>query len=183
VPALAVAWIARPGAREQVGIRAGAALGIAAAVVGLAAAAPGLPLDDYATRLRTGVLAADLCAGAGDARVCLPLVAPGIATGKHLVVLADVRGKEFPALAARLNRYVREGGDPPLTVLADLKPEEQQALYWQVAPAFDLQATPAALLRPLYRRLPRAFLLDAGRVEKTWPGLPPGLPAAPAAAR
>jgi uncharacterized membrane protein YphA (DoxX/SURF4 family) len=179
-PALAVAWIARPGARDQVGIRAGAAFGLTAAIVGLGAAAPGLPLDDWATRLRPGVAIADLCAGAGEARVCLPLVAPAVASGRHLVVIADVRDPGFPALAARLNRYVREGGDPPLTVLADLKPEEQQALYWQVAPAFDLQATPAALLRPLYRQLPRGFLLDGGRVERTWAGLPPAIPAAPA---
>lgn len=182
VPALAVAWIGRPGARDQVGLRAGVALAVAAAIVGLAAAAPGLPLDDYATRLRPGVRIADLCAGAGEARVCLPLVAPGLASGRHLVVLADPRDAGFPALVARLNRYVRAGGDPALTVLADLQPEEQQALYWQVAPAFDLQVTPAALLRPLYRRLPRGFLVEAGRVEKTWSGVPPDIPAAAAAA-
>ena len=182
VPTLALAWVGRPGATAAVGIRTGAALGVAAAIVGLAAAAPSLPLDDAATRLRPGVRLADLCAGAGAARVCLPTVAPALASGRHLVVLADVRDPQFAALAGRFNRYVRGGGDPPLTVLADLEPEEQQALYWEVAPAFDLQATPSALLRPLYRRLPRGFLVAAGEVEETWSGLPPEIPAAVATA-
>jgi len=97
-------------------------------------------------------------------------------------VLADVRDPQFAALAARLNRYARAGGEEPLTVLADFKPEEQQAIYWEIAPAFDLQATPLALLRPLYRRLPRGFLVSEGRVEKTWAGVPPEIPVATAAA-
>jgi len=178
VPTLALAWLGRPGATGAVGIRRGVALGVSAALVGLAAAAPALPLDDAATRLRPGVRLADLCAGAGSARICLPTVAPALATGRHLVLLADVRDARFAELAGRLNRYVRAGGDPPLTVLADLEPEEQPALFWELAPAFDLQATPPALLRPLYRQLPRGFLVDAGRVEKTWSGVPPAIPAA-----
>jgi hypothetical protein len=182
VPSLALAWAGRPGATAAAGIRSGVALGVTAAVVGLAAAAPALPLDDVATRLRPGVRLAELCAGAGEARLCLPTVAPALASGRHLVVLADVRDPQFAALAARLNRYARAGGEPPLTVLADLAPEEQQALFWEIAPAFDLQATPLALLRPLYRRLPRGFLVSEGRVEKTWAGVPPVIPAAAAAA-
>jgi len=181
VPSLALAWAGRPGATAASGIRSGVALGVAAAVVGLAAAAPSLPLDDFATRLHPGARLSELCAGAGDARVCLPTVAPGIASGRHLVLLADVRDPQFAALAARLNRYVRTGGETPLTVLADFRPEEQQALYWEIAPAFDLQATPSALLRPLYRRLPRGFLVSAGTVEKTWAGVPPEISAATAA--
>ena len=54
----------------------------------------------------------------------------------------------------------------------------QRALFWRVAPAFDLHEAPAAMLRPLYRALPRSFLLDGGVVIETWAGLPPQVPAA-----
>jgi uncharacterized membrane protein YphA (DoxX/SURF4 family) len=181
-PALALAWLGRPGARRGLPMRWGAVGAIAAVVVALAAAAPGLPLDDVATRLKPGVVLGDLCAGAGDGRVCLDGLAPALGRGVHLVVLADA-GEPFADLAARLNAYVRAGGDPPVTVLADLTPERRQELYWQAAPAFDLHEVPRALLRPLYRRLPRSFRLEEGRVTATWAGLPPSLAAAPAARR
>lgn len=182
-PALALAWLGRPGAKAALRIRWGAVAVIAAAIVGLAAAAPSLPLDDVATRLKPGVEVGDLCAGREAARICLDGLAPALGRGTHLVVLADAGGDGFADLAARLNAYVRAGGDPPVTVLADLTPERRQELYWQVAPAFDLHEVPRALLRPLYRRLPRSFRLEEGRVTATWADLPPNLPVAPEARR
>lgn len=176
VPALGLAWIGRPGrsgGRDLLAIRASVASGLALAVVALAAAAPRLPLDNLATRLRPGVELAELCAGAGDARICLSHLSPKLGQGEHLVVLTDVRAADFATLAARLDRYVGSGTQPPVTVLADFSAEERQALTWEIAPAFDLQETPRALLRPLYRRLPRSFRVVDGRVATTWAGLPP----------
>jgi hypothetical protein len=40
-----------------------------------------------------------------------------------------------------------------------------------------LHETPQALLRPLYRRLPRSFRVEDGRVTATWAGLPATIPA------
>jgi len=177
VPTLGLAWLGRPGARRAVRLRATAAGALTLGVVGLAYAAPGLPLDDYATRLRPGVALADLCGGADEKRVCLADLAPALTHGRHLVVLADAGGESFAPLAERLNAYVRRGEGPPLSVLADLTPDQRFALFWQVAPAFDLHETPQALLRPLYRTLPRAFLVEEGRVVETWGGLPPELAA------
>lgn len=178
VPALALAWLGRPGARRAVALRGGAALALAAGTAGFAFAAPGLPLDDRATRLKPGVELASLCAGQDEKRVCLATLAPELATGRHLVVLADVRDPGFDALAKRLNAYARSGQRPEVAVLADLTLEERQALFWRVAPAFVLHETPRALLRPLYRRLPRSFEVDSGRVTATWAGLPPSIPGA-----
>lgn len=178
VPALALAWVGRPGARAEVALRAAVALGLAGATVALALAAPGLAVDDWATRLRPGVSLAELCAGRDEKRVCLSNLAPELATGEHLVVVADVDDPGFDALAQRLNAYARSGEQPPLTVLADFTLEERQALFWRVAPAFVLHETPQALLRPLYRRLPRSFRLEAGRVTETWRELPETIPAA-----
>lgn len=183
LPALALAWLGRPGATSRLAIRRGAVAAMTVAVAGFAAAAPALPLDDAATRLRPGVRLAALCAGAGEQRVCLDALAPALGRGAHLVVIADANGETFADLAARLNAYVRAGGEPPVTVLADLTPEARQALYWQVAPAFDLHEVPRALLRPLHRRLPRSFRLQDGAVTATWAGLPPTIPAAPEARR
>ena len=171
VPALALAWIGRPalrGGRWRAGVAGAAALAAGA----FAWAAPGLALDDLATRLAPGATISALCAGKGSARTCLDLVAPELAEGSHWVVLADGRAPDFDALAAELNRYVASGAEPAVSVLADLTQEERQGLFWRVAPAFDLHETPAALLRPLYRTLPRSFLLEEGRVTRTYRGLP-----------
>ncbi|MBZ0090128.1 MAG: hypothetical protein K8H90_07100, partial [Thermoanaerobaculia bacterium] len=126
-----------------------------------------------ATRLEPGVRFDEICAGRDAERVCLAHLAPTLAEGRHLVVLADVRDAGFDAVAERLNAYSQPGVEPPLTVLADVTLEEQRALFWRVAPAFDLHEAPAAMLRPLYRALPRSFLLDGGVVTATWAGLPP----------
>ena len=174
-PALGLAWVGRPGARRHLRWRWGATGVGTAALIGLAVAAPSLPLDDWATRLAPGVELAELCAGAGDGRVCLAGLAPELAQGEHLVVVAEPAAEGFDELAAELNRYALAGGEPAVAMLAELTPEERVALFWRIAPAFDLHETPRALLRPLYRTLPRSFRVEDGRVVETWSGLPPAL--------
>jgi hypothetical protein len=175
VPALGLAWIGRPGARSGLRPRSVTTIAATAAVTAFAIAAPALPIDDWATRLRPGVELDELCAGGGDARICLSNVAPGLASGRQLVIVADVDDDGFAEQGRRMNAWVRSGAEPPIALLADLTPERRQSLYWELAPAFDLHETPAALLRPLYRTLPRSFELDEGRVVETWDGLPPAL--------
>jgi len=41
-----------------------------------------------------------------------------------------------------------------------------------------LHEIPVALLRPLYRTLPRTFFVEEGRVTRTYPGLPAELTSA-----
>lgn len=114
-------------------------------------------------------------AGSGDARICLDNLVPGLGRGRRWVVLADIRAAGFAELAAELNRYEQRaaaGALPAVAVLADFTQEEQMELFWRLAPAFELHEVPAAVLRPLYRRLPRTFFVEEGRVTRTHPGLP-----------
>ena len=187
VPALGLGWLGRPrpalqGARWRA--TAGGIAGVSAlAAGGFAWLAPDLPLDDLATRLSPSTTISTLCAGAGDERVCLDTLVPGLGSGSRWVVLADVRAADFPALAETLNRYVQRGASesvPEVAVLADFTQEEQMELFWRLAPAFELHEVPLAVLRPLYRELPRSFFVEEGRVTRTYAGLAPEIGSAAA---
>jgi hypothetical protein len=174
VPALLLAYIGR--VREQRAVRART---IAAVIVGVGTAvfawrAPALPLDDFATRLRPGVLLGELCT-AGTPRVCLTEVAPDLAKGAQLVVLAKLDDSAFTRDVDALNSFARASQTETVTVLTPSSAEAQRAFFWKWAPAFPVIETPAALLRPLYRQLPRAFRVRDGRVVATYSGLAPAL--------
>ncbi len=174
VPALLLAFVARDrGGWPRVRMAAVAVL-TAAAVV-LAWKAPELPLDDLATRLRPGVDPATFCAGAaGDGlEVCLDGILPELADGEHVVVVADVTAEAFGDRVEELNEYHWAGSGPSLWVLTGNTEEELFGFRFGKGPAFELRETPPALLRPLYRTLPRSFLARGGRVVETWGGLPP----------
>ena len=174
VPALLLAFVALDrGPWPRVRLAAVAAL--TAAAVALAWKAPDLPLDDLATRLRPGVDPGTLCAGAADdgLEVCLDGILPELADGEHVVILADVTGEAFGTSVERLNEYHWAGSGPGLWVLTGNTEEELFGFRFGTGPAFELRETPPALLRPLYRTLPRSFLVRGGRVVETWAGLPP----------
>jgi uncharacterized membrane protein YphA (DoxX/SURF4 family) len=173
VPALALAFLWR---------RRGAPLPVARTLVGLAVAtaagvvahrAPGLPLDNLATRLKPGVALDTLCAGADKERVCLNGVVPELASGSHVVVIADLGDPALAAAVESLNAYAQAGKGPRLWVLSSGTPQQTRQFFWKNGPAFEIREVPLALLRPLYRRLPRTFEVENGRVEKTWSALPP----------
>lgn len=176
VPTVLV-FLGRPrGGRRFPPLRTALVLLAAVAAPLFAWKAPDLPLDDLATRLKPGVEVAALCAGEGGERVCLDTLVPEIAEGTDLVVIADPTDEAFTAEVERLNDYAtraRSTGEPPLTVLADVTPEEQRAFFWQYGPVFEVKEVPAALLAPLYRTLPRSFRAEDGTVTETWAGLPP----------
>ncbi len=184
VPALLLAFLARdrgPWPRA----RLAAVTALTAGAVALAWKAPDLPLDDLATRLRPGVDPLAFCAGAaGDGlEVCLDGILPELADGEHVVIVADVTAEAFGDRVERLNEYHWAGSGPNLWVLTGNTEEELFGFRFGTGPAFELRETPPALLRPLYRTLPRSFLVRGGRVVETWGGLPPldHLAAGPAA--
>ena len=176
VPAL-LAFLGRPRGGPQVpALRTAAAALVAAAVAGFAWRAPELPLDDLATRLAPGAEVAALCAGAGDGRVCLDAVVPELTEGEHVVVLSGLEDPELTGAIDRLNDYAIEAapaGAPSLWLVNPDPLEAQRGFYWRWGPAFAVREAPPALLRPLYRRLPRSFLVRDGAVAATWSGLPP----------
>ncbi len=180
VPALLLAFVARDRGPRQPRRRLAVVAALTAAFVAFAWKAPQLPLDDLATRLRPGVDPATVCVGSSGAgpaedglEVCLDGILPELAAGEHVVVLADVTAEAFDSGVERLNEYHWAGDGPALWVLTGNTEEELFGFRFGKGPAFELRETPPALLRPLYRTLPRSFLVRGGRVVETWSGLPP----------
>ena len=151
--------------------------------------APELPLDDLATRLAPGATMSTLCAGGGGSSgsgvragaVCLDTVAPELDHGNHLVVLDDVDDPALARAVAGLNAYADGPGAATVWVLTASDPKRQRLFFWRWGPTFKIVEAPPELLRPLYRRLPRSFTVQDGRVTATFSGLPP-LPRRPAGA-
>jgi uncharacterized membrane protein YphA (DoxX/SURF4 family) len=180
VPPLALAFLGRRrGGRTFPPVRTTLAALAALGTLALAWKAPELPLDDLATRLSPGVEVTQLCTGSDGTRVCLDTLVPELARGEHVVVIADLDAAAFTAEVDRLSAYAlaaRDTGAPALWVLSTAPPEVQRAFFWRRGPAFEVREVPEALVRPLYRRLPRSFRVEGGVVTETWAGLPP-LPA------
>jgi hypothetical protein len=179
VPALLLAWVGRerrppvfPPARTAV--TAASTL----AVLLFAWKAPGLPLDDLATRMRPGVKVDEVCVGEGAQKVCLDSLIPELRQGENLVVMARLDDDTLTRAVDALNAYTGTAGNPTLWVLTSSTAEQQRAFFWKWGPRFQIREAPPELLRPLYRRLPRSFAVKDGRVTRTFSGLPPPAQAA-----
>lgn len=174
VPALLLAFVGRdPRGSRFPPARTALALVGAVAVLIFAWKAPDLPLDDLATRLRPGVEIDKICAGPEDERICLGSILPEAGEGKHLVVMAKLDSEELTKSVDALNAYANGSGNPTLWLLAASTPEEERGFFWKWGPSFQIRQAPPALLRQLYRRLPRAFEVQDGRVVRTFAGMPP----------
>jgi hypothetical protein len=181
VPGLALAFLGRPRGQTRNGrlpiVRVAVALLVTVAAVALAWKAPELPLDDYATRLSPGVDVTEVCSGEGDQRICLDTLAPSLAEGEHLVILTEL-DEAFGERVETVNRYLDARlldvpDAPGLEVFTTTGPVEIQSFYWSWGPGFQPHQAPPDLMTPLYRRLPRSFLVRDGEVVETWDGLPP----------
>lgn len=151
--------------------------------------APGLPLDDLATRLAPGATMSTLCAGGGGGggggaaggsafgaragAVCLDTVAPELDHGNHLVVLDDIDDPALARAVAGLNAYADAPGAAAVWILTASDAKRQRLFFWRWGPTSKIVEAPPELLRPLYRRLPRSFAVQDGRVTATFSGLPP----------
>lgn len=151
-------------------------VGAFSAAVGLLAwAAPRLPLDDAATRLGVGERIDSFCAGAGKPgaeSACLDLLVPQLLEGRHLVVIDDLESVAIEETVESLNQSVADSAGTSVWLLADASEERLTAFFWEWGPLFEVREVPLPLLRPLYRTLPRSFLVEDGRVVRTWAGLP-----------
>jgi len=162
---------AQTAGRWRIGLVGGATLAVAV----LAALAPRLPLDDAATRLGVGERVDSFCAGAGRPgaeRACLDLLVPELLEGRHLVVIDDLDGAAIEKSVDTLNRWVTEQPGTSVWLVADASDERVQSFFWEWGPRFEVREVPLPVLRPLYRTLPRSFLVEDGSVARTWPGLP-----------
>lgn len=141
------------------------------ATLAVAASAYSLPLDDLVTRLRPGVHLSELCVES----LCLLDLLPEAEDQSYYLVILDTADPDIGLTVDALNRYLLEGEGPDLAVLAGSTPEELNRFTWQWGPVFQVLDAPKALLRPLYRQLPRSFLAREGSVVETYDGLPPAL--------
>ena len=139
----------------------------AAALTGLALplAAPALPLDNFATRLKPGAVLVDLQ---------LDEAIPDLMSGRHVVMLADQpldACGEVPEdlyTFTEANPEIRFWLARPSDVLA------RDGSMWLCVPGTELVELPAQVARPLYRTLPRSFEMVDGIVIRTWEGFPSG---------
>lgn len=169
VPALLlsfVAWRTSALSRQRLTLVAVATLGM----VSLAWAAPDLPLDNVATRLKPGVAVDEICTGQDEERLCLATLLPELESGEHLVVIGDLEDAVFGEAVTHLDTLAAAES---LFVLTASPPEAHHTFFWSWGPTFEIREAPAGLLRPLYRTLPRSFRVSAGRVTETYSGLPP----------
>ncbi|MDJ0522528.1 MAG: hypothetical protein QNJ90_10715 [Planctomycetota bacterium] len=198
VPSSALAFLARPPHHvPHVRTRYIVAGSLTAVVLVFALLAPGLPIDDLATRLSPGSKVAELCAGedkpgepakgeAGEeemgdgsipppeGRVCLLDLIPELGEGESVVVMADLADPGLKERLEAFSNYAIDAVDAPLLfVITDASEEELEAWRTENQPAFDLLQGYRAVLRPLYRRLPRSFLVKDGTVTRTIQGWPP----------
>ncbi|MEM6456820.1 MAG: MauE/DoxX family redox-associated membrane protein [Acidobacteriota bacterium] len=174
VPTLALAWIgARALAPRQPWLRIGAAALLTVVGTGVAHLSPQLPLDDLATRLKPGMVTAEMCVGDEGARICVETAIPELAEGRHWVMIAGLEDEAFLAAVPALNERHWDGEGPTLWLLSDADEDALFALRWSADPAFDVREAPTALLRPMYRTLPRSFLVEDGVVVRTITALPP----------
>jgi uncharacterized membrane protein YphA (DoxX/SURF4 family) len=176
-PALLLAFVGRGKAGERgplfPPVRTAVVALSTVAVTLFAWKAPGLPLDDVATRLRPGVQVSDLCAGSGRQAVCLDVVARGLAEGDNLVLMSNLDDPALSASMEALNTAARNPDGPRIWLLSAATPEQVTTFNFTMGPVFKLVETPPELMRPLYRHLPRAFRVKDGKVTETWSGLPP----------
>lgn len=138
-----------------------AVIGIGVVSAGFVLMAPGLPLDDYATRLKADVEWADLE---------IPIAEMDLTRGDHLVAILDLENGPSDDDLAALNELAAGG-----TSVVGLYEDDESvysSFFWQRGPAFPLFHVTPGELRSLYRTRPRYFGLSEGRVVATWPAPP-----------
>lgn len=175
VPAIVAAWLVPSRAPRARAVRGWITVVATAGAVAFAVAAPELPLDDLATRLRPGLAVRDLCTQTAGDPVCLARVVPPLADAgsRHVVILADLDAPTFRAAIPDLNGYAADGVGPTLWVLSTADKATIERFRLMAGASFAVMPSPKLLVRSMYRRLPRSFLVEDGRVVRTWEGLPP----------
>lgn len=174
-PFLLAAWLPKRKEASRGKWLVVAILGVAAGI--FAWQSPRLALDDFATKLRPGARVDEFCAGSsepGGGGACLDLVLAEVLEGRHLVVIDSLDSPQIETTVDALDSIAAQQWAPQIWLLADTDDERVQSFFWQWGPRFEVREVPLALLRPLYRSLPRSFEVLDGTVVRTWPGLPDG---------
>jgi hypothetical protein len=136
-----------------------------AAVIGLALplAAPALPLDNFATRLKPGATMTDLQ---------LLEAMPELDAGTHVVLLADESLDACQDVPESLFTYSEQHPDQTFWLVRPSDVLAREGGTWLCMFGTEMVEIPHPVARPLYRTLPRSFEAVDGIVTRTWEGLP-----------
>ncbi len=158
---LVVLWSHRSsGVRTRLAVSLGAAV-IAAAVTGFS---PALPVDDFVTQLRPG---AHFTAWPVDG-----LYGKDLNKGTHVVFLFTIGSDRVGADVEKMNAIAQEEAVKSAVGLIIDGTEHLTTLMFEYAASFPVAAIEPRFARPLYRALPRVFVLRDGTVIRTWSELP-----------
>ncbi len=182
LPALLLSFVGRPrGETTFLSVRVGLAVAATVLVLLTAWFGPRLPVDDwrFVTRLYPRLSVQALCVGKGEAETCLvdDDVAPELASGRHVVVLADLSDASFAEAirgqTAELRTWDEDPARAPLFVIHAGTEDDEVTFYARTEGApLEVRRASYPLLRSMVRRLPRTFVVDDGVVLRTWDGLP-----------
>jgi hypothetical protein len=171
-----LALLAIWGLRDWAGLRPAraTALLLLAAVLSttVVIASPSLPVFD-AVYDNLPFASPGLRAGRTMADLDLAARVPELRDGRHLVALLDVTDPGAAGVAAALAALAGAPGGAPVVGLTPSSEQEIDAFRWTAVPAFEIHRIDRDVVKRLYRRLPRFFLVDAGRVSAVFDGAPP----------
>jgi hypothetical protein len=131
--------------------------------IGLPLLAPSLPLDNFATRLKPGAAIED---------IQLQEAIPELESGTHVVILNDVLLEACQDLPESLYGYADSTPDTRFWYLLPSDVLSREGVSWLCLFGAEVVEVPRAVVRPLYRTLPRSFKSVDGEVTRTWEGLP-----------
>lgn len=149
---------------ERRGARMAAVLGTGAAVAALTAFSSLVPADDYVTQLHPG---ASFSTWPVDG-----LYGKDLTTDTHLVFLFTVEARDIGVQVEQMNALAQAAGDVSTVGLIIDGTEHLTTLMFEYAAVFPIGAVEPRFARPLYRTLPRVFILRDGTVTHTWSELP-----------
>jgi len=152
----------RPQSRAWWRIGVTAFAGVLAAVT--IALSPYIPADDLVTQLRAG---AEFTSWPVDG-----LFGTDLNSGTRVVFLFSVHSDDLQRDVNRMNEIAQQDEVTSAVGLIVDGTEHLTSLMFEYAAAFPIGAVEPRFARPLYRRLPRVFVLRDGVVTHAWSELP-----------
>ncbi|MDT8323022.1 MAG: MauE/DoxX family redox-associated membrane protein [Bacteroidota bacterium] len=140
------------------------ALSVGALAALLTGLSPSIPADDFVTQLSPGQHF--------DTWPVDGLYGKDLNTGTHVVFLFTVTDTRIAAQVERMNAIAQQEAIASAVGLIIDGTEHLTALMFEYAAAFPVAAIEPRFARPLYRTLPRVFVLHEGVVTHTWSELP-----------
>ncbi|MCZ7556535.1 MAG: hypothetical protein M5R41_09055 [Bacteroidia bacterium] len=158
---LAVLWT-----KPATGIKWKSAVTLASGLVaaGVTFYSPAIPADDIVTTLRPGARF--------DVWPVDGLYGTSLNEGTRVVFLFTMDSRDLQLDVNRMNDIAQQEEVHSATGLLIDGTEHLTALMFEYAAAFPVGAIEPRFARPLYRSLPRTFILQDGIVKATWSGLP-----------